>query len=251
MVTCLYRLPRLHRANLLKISAVLAAALLTACGSGSPPNTDMQSQPTVTEQPANPLAPLPTDSLLPLAEIPEPAPAVPVEEVSESEDTDMANPDTTDAQPPEPSLPVACSATQDAIMQRALQLINDGRSLARSCGTTSFAAADPLTQDSQLITAARDHSQDMAQHNFFSHTGSDGSSIGQRVTATGYGWRTVGENIAAGQTSVQQAIDGWFASPGHCSNLMNPAFTEVAVSCVEDSGADYTFYWTNVLAAPQ
>jgi uncharacterized protein YkwD len=32
---------------------------------------------------------------------------------------------------------------------------------------------------------------------------------------------------------------------------MNPAFTEVALACSEDTGSDYTLYWTNVLAVPR
>ena len=90
----------------------------------------------------------------------------------------------------------------------------------------------------------------MTQHNFFDHTGSDGSTISMRVDDTGYNWRAVGENIAAGQDTASQAVEGWLNSPGHCRNLMSPDFTDVAVACIEDDGADYTRYWTNVLAAP-
>jgi uncharacterized protein YkwD len=91
----------------------------------------------------------------------------------------------------------------------------------------------------------------MAQYNFFDHTGTNGSTIGARVDDTGYDWRAVGENIAAGQESASSAIAGWLDSPGHCKNLMDPTFFEIAVSCVEDEGADFTRYWTNVLAAPR
>ncbi|PIE35699.1 MAG: hypothetical protein CSA54_05240 [Gammaproteobacteria bacterium] len=99
----------------------------------------------------------------------------------------------------------------------------------------------------QLMQAAREHSLDMATHNFFNHIGSDGLSVADRATQSGYVWRTVGENIAAGQRSAKEAVDGWLASAGHCRNLMNPDFTEVAVDCVEDAGSDYGTYWTNVL----
>jgi hypothetical protein len=40
-----------------------------------------------------------------------------------------------------------------------------------------------------LTQAALVHSDDMVANNFFSHTGSDGSSAGQRATAAGYAWR--------------------------------------------------------------
>jgi len=170
---------------------------------------------------------------------------------TDSDTSDSSEGEQTDANTASFTTPASCSASSTIMMQRTLTLINEVRSVARSCGSVSFDVAGPLAWSAELESAARDHSLDMTQHNFFSHTGSDGSSIGTRVTATGYNWRTVGENIAAGQTTAAQTIDSWVSSPGHCSNLMNPAFTQVAVSCVEDSGADFKFYWTNVLAAPQ
>ncbi len=100
--------------------------------------------------------------------------------------------------------------------------------------------------------AASAHSQDMVSRSFFSHTGSNGSSPGQRVTATGYVWTTVGENIAAGYGSVAAAVDGWAASPGHCANLMNPNFTQLGIACVPGAaGNPYRTYWTMKLARPR
>ena len=151
----------------------------------------------------------------------------------------------------DPDVTVMCSAPTGHVQQRTLQLINDARSQPRSCGTDSFAATTALTWNTQLLQAANTHSADMAQHNFFDHTGSDGSTVSTRVDETGYDWSTVGENIAAGQDSASEAIAGWLSSPGHCRNLMSPDFTEVAVTCAEDAGADYSTYWTNVLAAPR
>ena len=43
------------------------------------------------------------------------------------------------------------------------------------------AGLQPLTLDLQLVDAAQDHSFDMAQDDFFSHTGADGSNVGSRV----------------------------------------------------------------------
>ena len=53
----------------------------------------------------------------------------------------------------------------------------------------------PLVMDDRLLAAAQGHALDMATHDFVSHTGSDGSSAGERIAAAGYsdGW---GENVA-------------------------------------------------------
>ena len=146
---------------------------------------------------------------------------------------------------------VLCTSPDDQLRQRTLELINAARAEARFCGPDYFEAAAELDWSPLLLKAAHAHSEDMTTHNFFNHMSSDGGTIGTRVTAAGYRWSSVGENIATGQTSSAMAVQGWIDSPGHCRNLMNPAFTEVALACSQDDGTDYTRYWTNVLAAPR
>jgi len=143
-----------------------------------------------------------------------------------------------------------CSSSDSDMQQRLLELINDARATQRSCGSESYPATRALFWNTDLLDAAREHSDDMATHNFFDHTGSDGRSASDRVTGQGYRWRTVGENIAAGRETAAETVNDWLESPGHCRNIMNPAFAEVAVACVENSDSDYRRYWTNVLAAP-
>lgn len=130
-----------------------------------------------------------------------------------------------------------------------LALINQARSAGRACGATQYPAAAPLAWNAQLFSAAERHSRDMASNDFFSHTGSDGGSFSQRISASGYVYRSAAENIAAGQRSVAEAVQGWLQSPGHCANIMNGQLTEVAVSCVRSS-ARYGTYWTMDLGRP-
>jgi uncharacterized protein YkwD len=73
-----------------------------------------------------------------------------------------------------------------------------------------------------------------------------------RVSATGYAWSSVGENIAAGYSGVDSVMAGWMASDGHCANLMNPDYTEVGLVCVPGTTATaYNTYWTMDLARPR
>ena len=127
-----------------------------------------------------------------------------------------------------------------------LTLVNRYRAAGASCGSEgNFAPAAALRWQDNITQAALRHSDDMQSGNFFSHTGSDGSSAGQRMTAAGYSWRAWGENIAAGQSSVSSVVTGWMNSPGHCANLMNPGFTDIGVACVKGgSGNTYGTYWT-------
>lgn len=132
-----------------------------------------------------------------------------------------------------------------------LQAINAARAAPRNCGSTAMPAVAPLSWNDQLFSAAARHSTDMATNNYFSHTGLDGRSMAQRVSAEGYAWSWVGENIAAGQSSVSVVMDGWLASPGHCANIMRAEPREVAVACVQRSGTTYGRYWTMALARPR
>jgi uncharacterized protein YkwD len=112
------------------------------------------------------------------------------------------------------------------------------------------AGAVALTWDAKLLQAATGHSTDMAKNNYFSHTSQDGRTLSQRIDATGYRWSALAENIAAGYPSVQEVTDGWMTSPGHCRNIMNPNLTQMAVACVQATGAKYSNYWTMDLGRP-
>lgn len=125
-----------------------------------------------------------------------------------------------------------------------LQQINSARAQARSCGATPFAATGAVAWDSRLFAASARHSADMAVHNYFAHQGLDGRSPSQRVTDEGYVWRATGENIAAGYGTIDAVMAGWLKSPGHCANIMNPSYADVAVACVVATGADFSTFWT-------
>ncbi len=133
----------------------------------------------------------------------------------------------------------------------ALRLINQYRAAGASCGSRgSFAPASALSAQAQLTRAAYGHSRDMADNNYFSHTSLDGRTPGTRVSAAGYSWSGVGENIAAGYGNVQAVVDGWMASDGHCANLMSASFTQYGLACARNDASTYRLYWTLNLARP-
>jgi len=125
-----------------------------------------------------------------------------------------------------------------------LNLVNQARSAGRTCGSTYYPPVDSLKWSSTVESASRIHSDDMYRNNFFSHTGSDGSSVGDRLERVSYNWSSYGENIAKGYTSEQSVIDAWLESPGHCANIMRSYFTEMGLSRVG-------VYWTQDFASPQ
>jgi uncharacterized protein YkwD len=141
----------------------------------------------------------------------------------------------------------------DGIRQEFLDAVNQARSVARLCGATQYNAAPPVAWNDDLAMAAYLHSFDMATNDFFSHTGSDGSSAGARITREGYAWSSYGENIAVGYPTVSAVIQGWLGSDGHCRNIMNPGFEEIGAGFAvgQFGGSPSARYWTFDLASPR
>jgi uncharacterized protein YkwD len=129
---------------------------------------------------------------------------------------------------------------------QVVALINQAR-VAQGCA--------PLAVNSALRQAAQAHSTDMLEHDFFSHTGSDGSSPEDRMARVGYAYSSWGENIAAGYSTADEVVDGWMSSPGHRANILNCAFDDTGVGYVYDENDSgnvvYYHYWTQVFGTPQ
>jgi uncharacterized protein YkwD len=149
--------------------------------------------------------------------------------------------------------PFTPPAPRDAptVSRRVLELTNQVRSRPRRCGRVAFPAAPPLTLSPTLERAAVEHSRDMAAHDDLDHKGHDGSTPADRVTRTGYKWRTVGENLASGVMTADEVVNGWAGSPAHCENLMSPRFTEMAVAYAVNPASDGGIYWTQVFGTPR
>jgi uncharacterized protein YkwD len=134
-----------------------------------------------------------------------------------------------------------------------LARVNQARAAGADCGSEgTFGPSAAVTWNDRLTLAATGHSQDMQVNNYFSHTSLDGRTLSQRVDATGYAWTMLGENIAAGQTTVDSVMADWMASPGHCANIMRPEFVEMGVACVGGTSANtYRTYWTMDFGRPR
>lgn len=164
---------------------------------------------------------------------------------------DSAGEPSTDTPTATPAAGTRASCNLAGFQAEALQLINAQRAAGASCGLRgSFAATGALAWNAALTQSALVHSDDMVSGNFFEHTGSDGSSAGDRASAAGYTWSTWGENIAAGQPTVASVVAAWMASDGHCANIMNTAFRDIGLACVAGgSGNTFRSYWTMALGA--
>jgi uncharacterized protein YkwD len=92
----------------------------------------------------------------------------------------------------------------------------------------------------------------MAEQAFFDHVDREGRRVAQRADAAGYQWRAIGENLAAGHRTLDDALRGWLRSAGHCRNLLDERFTDFGLARVVSQRPNdrYRVYWTLVLGRP-
>ncbi|MFI5865422.1 CAP domain-containing protein [Streptomyces sp. NPDC051546] len=142
------------------------------------------------------------------------------------------------AEPPAEPAPTPApsgSAAPSGAAAEVLALVNQERAAA---------GCSALTVNAQLAKAAQDHSEDMAAHSTMSHTGSDGSDPGQRITRAGYQWRTYAENVAYGYDTAAKVMDGWMNSPGHKRNILDCNVKEIGIGLAQPG-----HYWTQDFGA--
>jgi uncharacterized protein YkwD len=141
--------------------------------------------------------------------------------------------------------------SQEIAGRKVLELVNEARRRARTCGRAEFPAAAPVRWNELLALASQRHAQDMARNSYLSHDARDGSTPPQRVESAGYRYRATGENIAGGPTKAEEAVAGWLKSPPHCANVMNPTFTEMGVAYATDARSELGVYWAQVFGTPR
>lgn len=123
--------------------------------------------------------------------------------------------------------------------RRAFELINQRR---ENCGLA------PLKWSDDVARIARLHSENMANFNFFSHTGVDGMMVNDRADFLGIRkWQAIGENIAYNQgfeNPVEFAVERWMKSPKHRDNLLSSRWKESGIGVAVT--ANGTYYFTEV-----
>lgn len=141
-----------------------------------------------------------------------------------------------------------------------LKAINKLRSQPRKCGDHGFfKSAVPLKWSDKLYRASREHAHDMATHNLIYHDGSGkntditGNHKGSKSKTTeralfhGYTYKkafALAENVGAGLHDVDQIVNAWIQSPGHCANIMNPTYREMALAKSSNPKSYYRTFWT-------
>ena len=100
----------------------------------------------------------------------------------------------------------------------------------------------PYQFDIAIAAVAAAHSADQASHHLMSHTGTDGSNAGQRLTRQGVTWSSWGENVGAGFNDPATLLQAWLASPTHRPTVLNTTYTRIGIGVA--AATDGTRYWT-------
>jgi uncharacterized protein YkwD len=130
---------------------------------------------------------------------------------------------------------VVCAQGNSAYVDQLLQLVNAARA---ANGLPAYEL------QSQLSSSAKVLANDMACNDFVSHTGSDGSTWFDRITAQGYNYADAAENIFFGYGTVPQlAMNWWMDDQIHRDNILNDSFTQIGIAYAlnpQTGGSYYT-----------
>jgi uncharacterized protein YkwD len=110
-------------------------------------------------------------------------------------------------------------------------------------------ALSALEQNALLVQAAQGHACDMAATGRFSHTGSGGTTVSDRMEAEGYGWIFAAENIAYRFPFAEGVFESWKSSTGHRENMLNALASQIGLGVA--ASPDGTLYWVMVLGSPR
>ncbi|WP_017185143.1 CAP domain-containing protein [Alkalibacillus haloalkaliphilus] len=102
---------------------------------------------------------------------------------------------------------------------------------------------EPVEFSEEASVVAREKSRDMAVNNYFDHQSPTYGSPFDMMDEFGLQYMAAGENIAMGQRSPEQVMDGWMNSDGHRANILSDSFTHLGVGYVQDG---HQTYWTQM-----
>lgn len=150
---------------------------------------------------------------------------------------DNSSDNVSDETPDETMDNVSDETSDEALERKVLELVNAERAVY---------GIKPLEWNDKLAKTAREHSLDMVKRNFFSHENPDGKSPFDRLKDANIRYTCAAENIAAGQSSPEMAVEEWMNSEGHKMNILNPSLTSLGVGLAR--GGEYGIYWTQNFA---
>jgi uncharacterized protein YkwD len=123
--------------------------------------------------------------------------------------------------------PASCPGANDTAASASERVIDDAVACLINHERETW-GLPRLEVNSHLDTAAHYWSRWMVSHEQFDH-----ARLASRISAAGYDWEEVGENIATGYATPMAVVRAWLASPSHCQNVLDPDFRAVGTGVVD------------------
>jgi uncharacterized protein YkwD len=89
----------------------------------------------------------------------------------------------------------------------------------------------------------------MAKHDHMSHIGPDGQDVGKRLIAAGYPYQIAAENVAVGQASLEETVEGWETNAPNSRNILLAGAKHAGIAYEYKPDTKYKTFWTLVVAA--
>lgn len=93
---------------------------------------------------------------------------------------------------------------------------------------------DPLRYDAALGSMANSHARDLSNSDICGHKGSNGLNLQDRALASGILYSAIGETVACGQETPDEAVNGWWNSPPHHDILVGVGYHKIGVSWISN-----------------
>lgn len=116
--------------------------------------------------------------------------------------------------------PTACPIARDEAPAEVARRINE---LRASRGLPALRYSDHLAR------IAQNHACDNAANKSYSHEGSNGSTLGNRLATGGYQHLGARENTGLGRFDSAGMVAYWRNSPAHLANILDPSVDELGL----------------------
>ncbi|HEY6064505.1 MAG TPA: CAP domain-containing protein [Thermoanaerobaculia bacterium] len=125
-----------------------------------------------------------------------------------------------------------------SMRRQMLERVNAER---RSRGLPNLAPSAALDRVAQV------YADDMLKRSHYGHVDPEGLTVRERALAGGYRLRFIAENLASGQSTVEEVMDGWMASEGHRENILSKIYVEAGFGLsIGKNKRGYQIIWVQV-----
>lgn len=109
-----------------------------------------------------------------------------------------------------------------------------------------------LAPSTALDRIAQAYADDMLKRSHYGHVDPEGLTVRERAYAGGYDLRFIAENLASGQSTVDEVMNGWMNSPTHRENILSKIYTEAGFGlAIGQNKRGFQVIWVQIFGRPR